>query len=407
MKKTTTWKIISAVLAVALIAVSCTWAFTANNTSGKPETTSASDTADKSADALSLWTKDAKLKTELTDYMKAITNKSSKDFIPVENRIAVFDMDGTLCCETDPGYFDHKLLYHRVMEDPDYKNKASKEEKAVAKKISDDIQNSNLTAKQVKELVKIPVITVSRVNDPFLADEILASGKADIIAMGRASLCDPEMPNKAKAGRFEDIRRCIGCNDGCIGVLFGDEPITCVLNPELGHEYEGGIPETSAPKKVAVAGAGPAGLYAAIAAARAGHKVTVFEKTDHNGGNFYTAAIPPTKGEITDFLVWQRVQCGKLGVEIRYNTAATAALIKEGGFDKVIVATGSHPAVPPIPGIKDSPIVTNAQEVLEGRIFPGAKCVVIGGGQVGAETAHFLTQMLRKVNILEMLPEIA
>ncbi|MBR1749274.1 MAG: haloacid dehalogenase-like hydrolase [Ruminococcus sp.] len=135
MKKTTPWKIISAVLAIALIAVSCTWAFTANNTSVKPETTSVSDTADKSADALSLWTKGAKLKTELTDYIKAITDKSSKDFIPIENRIAVFDMDGTLCCETDPGYFDHKLLYHRVMEDPDYKDKASDEEKAVAKEI--------------------------------------------------------------------------------------------------------------------------------------------------------------------------------------------------------------------------------------------------------------------------------
>lgn len=262
-------------------------------------------------------------------------------------------------------------------------------------------------AKQVKDVVKIPVVTVSRINDPFLADEILASGKADFVAMGRASLCDPGMPNKAKEGRFEDIRRCIACNDGCEGVLFTNHPITCVLNPQLGHEYEGEIPEAEKPLKVAVAGAGPAGLYAAIAAAKAGHKVTVFEKNDHIGGNFYTAAIPPTKGEITDFLVWQRVQCEKLGVEIRYNTPATAALIKEGGFDKVIAATGSHPAMPPIPGLKEVSKVTNAQEVLEGRVMPGANCVVIGGGQVGAETAHFLAQLLRNVTILEMLPEIA
>ncbi|MBQ2640602.1 MAG: FAD-dependent oxidoreductase [Lachnospiraceae bacterium] len=262
-------------------------------------------------------------------------------------------------------------------------------------------------AKQVKDVVKIPVVTVSRINDPFLADEILASGKADFVAMGRASLCDPGLPNKAKEGHFEDIRRCIGCNDGCEGVLFENKPFTCVLNPELGHEYEGGIKPADTPLKVAIAGAGPAGLYAAIAAARRGHKVTVFEKNDHTGGNFYTASIPPTKGEITDFLVWQRVQCEKLGVEIKYNTPATAAVIKEGGFDKVIVASGSHPAMPPIPGLKEVSKVTNAQEILEGRVFPGQKCVVIGGGQVGAETAHFLAQLLRDVTILEMLPEIA
>lgn len=137
MKKTTPWKILSAVLAVALIAVSCTWAFTAiNKPAANSADTSVSQSAEeKSGDALSLWKKDAKLKTELTDYVKTVTDEKSKNFIPVENRIAVFDMDGTLCCETDPGYFDHKLLYHRVMEDPDYKDKASDEEKAVAKDI--------------------------------------------------------------------------------------------------------------------------------------------------------------------------------------------------------------------------------------------------------------------------------
>ncbi len=133
----TPWKIISAVLVVALIAVSCTWAITANNSNaGQQNNTTVSDTSKKASssesDPLSLWTKDAKLKTELTAYMKAITDKDGKDFIPVKDRIAVFDMDGTLCCETDPGYFDHKLLYYRVTEDPDYKNKASKEEKETA-----------------------------------------------------------------------------------------------------------------------------------------------------------------------------------------------------------------------------------------------------------------------------------
>ena len=139
-KTATTWKIISVVLAVALIAVCCTWGFTAKNGQTAPsngntavtEAVSASENKNAEADALSLWTESAPLKSELTSYMAAITSESSADFIPVENRIAVFDMDGTLCCETDPGYFDHKLLYHRVMEDPDYKDKASEEEKATA-----------------------------------------------------------------------------------------------------------------------------------------------------------------------------------------------------------------------------------------------------------------------------------
>ena len=138
-KNALSWKIISAVLAVALVAVCCTWAITANNgqTSVPATDTAVTDVAEgttqvQEVDALSLWTDDAPLKTKLTAYIAAITDENSADFIPVENRIAVFDMDGTLCCETDPGYFDHKLLYHRVTEDPDYKDKASDEEKATA-----------------------------------------------------------------------------------------------------------------------------------------------------------------------------------------------------------------------------------------------------------------------------------
>ena len=133
----TTWKIVSAVLAVALIAVCCTWAITANTSQSAPAAASqtVSATESQNADALSLWTQSAPLKSELTAYMATITDESSADFIPAADRIAVFDMDGTLCCETDPGYFDHKLLYHRVTEDPDYKDQASDEEKAAAEEI--------------------------------------------------------------------------------------------------------------------------------------------------------------------------------------------------------------------------------------------------------------------------------
>ncbi len=262
-------------------------------------------------------------------------------------------------------------------------------------------------AKDIKDVVKIPVITVSRINDPFLADSILASGKADFVAMGRASLADPGMPEKAQAGRFEDIRRCIACNDGCIGTLFTDNPIRCVLNPEIGLEHEGGIQPSETKKKVAIVGAGPAGLYAAIAAAKAGHSVTVYEKSDHAGGQFYFAAFPPCKGEITDFIVWQIAQCKKLGVEILYNTEATAEMITKATPDSVILATGSTPVFPPIPGLKESAAAVFAKDILGGKVKPGNRCVVIGGGQVGGETAHFLAQMLKNVTILEMKDAIA
>lgn len=261
--------------------------------------------------------------------------------------------------------------------------------------------------KAVREAVKIPVIVVSRVNDPFLADEMIATGKCDLVAMGRASLADPALPAKAKEKRFADIRRCIGCNDGCVGVLFTDNPITCVLNPMLGHEYEGEIEQAAVRKKVAVVGAGPAGLYAAIAAAKRGHDVVVYEKGKHAGGNFYTASIPPCKGEITDFIVWQTEQCRQLGVEIKYETEATAQFLKEAGMDTVILATGSNPVVPPVPGLAGNEKVCFARDLLEGRVKPGNECVVIGGGQVGAETAHFLAQLLRKVTVIEMTGAIA
>lgn len=262
-------------------------------------------------------------------------------------------------------------------------------------------------AKAIKDVVNIPVITVSRINDPFLAESILASGKADFIAMGRASLADPSMPVKAQEERFEDIRRCIGCNDGCIGTLFNDKPIHCVLNPELGLEYKGGVLPAKIKKDVVVVGSGPAGLYAAITAAEAGHHVTVYEKGEHAGGQFYFAAIPPTKGEITDFIVWQLAQCKKLNIDIKYNAEVTLDIIKKLRPDSIVLATGSEPVLPPVPGLKENPKTTFAKNILDGKVKPGSRCVIIGGGQVGAETGHFLAQMLKGVTVVEMKDTIA
>jgi 2,4-dienoyl-CoA reductase-like NADH-dependent reductase (Old Yellow Enzyme family)/thioredoxin reductase len=259
----------------------------------------------------------------------------------------------------------------------------------------------------VKEVVKVPVTVVGRINDPWLADSVIASGDADLVGMGRASLADPWMPNKAKEGKFEDIRRCFGCDVGCIGVLLSDHPITCVLNPELGYEYRGEVEPAEKKKNIAIVGAGPGGLEAAIYAAKRGHKVTVFEKQEHNGGQFFYAAIAPGKGEITDFLVWQTTQCKKLGVEIRYNTEATVENLKELKPDHVILASGGVNKRPPIPGLAGDERVVDPGDVLTGKVWYGRKVVIIGGALVGTETAHFLGQELRDVSIVEMRGEIA
>ncbi|MDS0524281.1 FAD-dependent oxidoreductase [Clostridium sp. SHJSY1] len=261
-------------------------------------------------------------------------------------------------------------------------------------------------AKEIKEICNIPVIAVSRINNPILANSIIKSGKADFTAMGRASLADQDMPNKAKEGKFEEIRRCIGCNHGCLGSLFKDQDVKCVLNPTLGNELSSEIEPAKVVKKVAVIGAGPAGLEAAMSAKKAGHYVTVYEKDSHAGGQFYLAAIPPCKGEITDFIVWQTNQCKKLNIPIKYNTEATVELMKKEKVDAIILATGAAPFKPPIKGIENNNVVL-ANDVLAGKVFPGANCVVIGGGQVGAETANYLGQQLRNITVLEMGDKIA
>ena len=261
-------------------------------------------------------------------------------------------------------------------------------------------------AAQVKGICNIPVISVGRINDPYVADSVIQSGKADFVSMGRASLIDPAMPLKAKEGRIDDIRQCIGCNHGCLGILFSDNPIKCVLNPELGNEYKNEVKATQAPKKIAVVGAGPAGCEAAIYAAKRGHQVTVFEKEARAGGQLYVAAIPPAKGEITAFIQWQQNALKELNVFVLYNTEATPELLGEGQFDEIIVATGASPVVPSIKGAT-LPHVVTANDLLTGKCSVGLNVAVIGGGQVGAETASHLGAMLKGVTLIEMLPGIA
>ncbi|OGO08828.1 MAG: hypothetical protein A2Y61_06920 [Chloroflexi bacterium RBG_13_60_13] len=251
----------------------------------------------------------------------------------------------------------------------------------------------------VKQAVKVPVAVAGRLDDPLAADEALLAGKADLIAVARGLLADPDLPNKAAAGDFREIRRCLACNV-CID---GNptEPITCTVNPEAGREREMKIAPASWPKRVLVIGGGLAGLEAARVAALRGHRVCLYEEDRVVGGQWVMAAKPPHKQEhamLLDHLSWQ---LQKLGVECHLGQRADESTVQGFGPDAAIVATGAKPLVPPIAGV-DHPEVTTAWEVLRGRVV-GQRVLVIGGGLTGLETAEFLAQGGREVMVVELL----
>ncbi|MFP1904303.1 FAD-dependent oxidoreductase [Lonsdalea quercina] len=256
-------------------------------------------------------------------------------------------------------------------------------------------------SEELKKTVNMPIITVNRINDPRMADNVLALGKADFIAMGRGSLADPHLPNKAKAGDVASIRYCIGCMQGCLASLPLGVPFTCLVNPSLARENSLDYSKVDSPKRVFIAGAGPAGLEAARVAATRGHKVTLFEKTGYLGGQFRSAAFPPGKGELATYTAWLGRELEKLGVEIKLNTPLTKAFVAEARPDSVIVATGGKPAVPPIKGI-NQPHVVLAEDVLLGNVVTGQRVVIAGGGEVGGETAAHLAMQQKEVTVVEM-----
>lgn len=261
-------------------------------------------------------------------------------------------------------------------------------------------------AAEVKKITELPVIAVGRINDPRIAEQVIASGKADLVSFGRQSLADPETPNKAKAGNFDDMRLCIACHHGCVGPLLQHEPIGCILNPYTGHEFEYSVVQTDQPKKVVVIGAGPAGLQAAITAAESGHQVEVYEKDRWAGGQFRLGAVPPAKGEIVDFIVWQLHQLEKLNVPVKFNTEVTKELIDDLKPDVVVAATGATPINPEIIGVGREHVVCS-HDVLAGKAQVGPRVVVIGGGTVGSETAYHLASNLKSVTLVELQDDIA
>ena len=261
-------------------------------------------------------------------------------------------------------------------------------------------------AGQIKKLVSIPVIVTNRINSPKMAEAILKLGKADFIGMGRGSLADPYLPKKAKEGKFENIRYCIGCLQGCEAGLLSGTSATCLVNPRVAREYENPMAKTENPKNVMIIGGGPAGLMAAETAALVGHNVKVYEAEETLGGQFRSAAYPLGKGELSTFISSLRKSLSDLNVPVYTGTPVTEQMIEDEKPDAVIVATGAKPLRLSIAGI-DNDNVVYAEDVLLGRKDVSfGPIVVCGGGEVGGETAHYLTQTNHDITLIEMQDDI-
>ena len=261
-------------------------------------------------------------------------------------------------------------------------------------------------AGDIKKAVNVPVSAVGRIVDAEMAERVIESGMADIVAMGRPLLADPDWGTKIAAGKACDIRRCISCNKGCTDAIQNRQFLSCVLNAENGYENSRSIQPAEQKKKVAVLGGGPAGLEAARVAALRGHDVTLFEKTTSLGGQLNIACVPPRKEEMRraaqDLI---RAVCNA-GVHLCMGQTRTAEQLQEAGFEAVINAVGAHSAAPRIPGI-DGVNVADAWKVLAGEQQVYGTVAVIGGGMVGCETAEYLAARGCKVSVIEMMDKIA
>ena len=261
-------------------------------------------------------------------------------------------------------------------------------------------------AGDIKKAVNVPVSAVGRIVDSEMAERVIESGMADIVAMGRPLLADPDWGTKIAAGKACDIRRCISCNKGCTDAIQNRQFLSCVLNAENGYENSRSIQPAEQKKKIAVLGGGPAGLEAARVAALRGHDVTLFEKTTSLGGQLNIACVPPRKEEMrraTQDLI--HAVCNA-GVHLCMGQTRTAEQLKEAGFEAVINAVGAHSAAPRIPGI-DGVNVADAWKVLASEQQVYGTVAVIGGGMVGCETAEYLAARGCKVSVIEMMDKIA
>ena len=261
-------------------------------------------------------------------------------------------------------------------------------------------------AGDIKKAVNVPVSAVGRIVDADMAARVIESGMADIVAMGRPLLADPDWGTKIAAGKACDIRRCISCNKGCTDAIQNRQFLSCVLNAENGYENTRSIQPAAQKKKIAVLGGGPAGLEAARVAALRGHDVTLFEKTTSLGGQLNIACVPPRKEEMRRAAQDLIHAVCNAGVHLCMGQTRTAEQLKDAGFEAVINAVGAHSAAPRIPGI-DSVNVADAWKVLAGEQQVYGTVAVIGGGMVGCETAEYLAARGCKVSVIEMMDKIA
>ncbi|MGM0569470.1 NADPH-dependent 2,4-dienoyl-CoA reductase [Marinobacter sp.] len=256
---------------------------------------------------------------------------------------------------------------------------------------------TEVTARMKRE-VSIPLVTTNRINMPDVAEQILASGEADMVSMARPFLADSDLVLKAAEDRADEINTCIGCNQACLDHTFSGKLTSCLVNPRACYETELNYTPVVQPKKLAVVGAGPAGLAFATAAAQRGHQVTLVDSADEIGGQFNLAKRIPGKEEFHETLRYYRVMLDKLGVDVRLGVRADVEMLKQGGFDEVILATGIKPRTPEIEGI-DHPKVIGYIDALLERKPVGKRVAVVGAGGIGFDVSEFLVHQGTSVSL--------
>lgn len=244
-------------------------------------------------------------------------------------------------------------------------------------------------ALNIKKEVSVPVMASNRIPRPELAERMIRDGACDMVNLGRVLIADPYWPEKAGAGRENEIRPCVACNQGCTDTIFSAKPVFCIVNPRAGFEGERNVVKAEKPLRVMVVGAGPGGLEAAVTAARAGHSVELYEKGGEIGGQLWIAGAPPHKDELWEIVKYYKTMLDRLSIPVNLNTEVTVDLVRNKKPDRVIVAEGAEPLMPPIEGL-DNPRVLSSWKVLAENPALGKRIAVIGGGAVGLETALFL-----------------